>query len=386
VHLLSRRDIGWRSATLKAYKGDASMSVEEGFGLERIEVHHYVGDSTRKGDLARLPLASASCAIILAERDFEEDATAADTRTLTTAIALKALLDKSKDKTKSGKCKIATEILHAETQKVISINNSVRKTGSFVYTCSVEAGLLAMAVVQRTSFDIISDLLERRSEAGYIIAVPIDIYVTGTEQLSFLDLRERVWKGSKTEEGSRGILLGWRRKDERYPVLNPKDKKGDSQWHEGKGDELIIMRKPNAESFATRDSKVHDFLTSGVSGQMSTRFRFKSDHVSTPKHIGSPTGRREIEVENAPPVLVTPARDPSKGSLGFQENLRAAAEAESPPREDGCESCEVMHRKEATPTVHVPLQLPSGALDAPGEEPPLHAPPGFVEAPAHEQV
>ncbi|CAK0798597.1 unnamed protein product, partial [Prorocentrum cordatum] len=235
VHLLSMRDMRWRDATLKAYMGDAGVSVETGFGLERVEVHHYVGDSTRKGDLARLPLAQASCAIILADRADGEDPIDADTRTLTTAIALKALLGELRDRKR--KCKIATEILDAETEKVISINSSVRKTGSFMYTRSIEAGLLAMAVAQKTSFTVVKQLLERRSAAGYIVAVPVGRHITGSETLSFLDLRERLWRSC------RGILLGWRRQRDRYPSLNPPDKAELLDWEDGSGDELIVMRR-----------------------------------------------------------------------------------------------------------------------------------------------
>ncbi|CAK0887849.1 unnamed protein product [Prorocentrum cordatum] len=233
VHLLSTRDMQWRDAALKAYMGDAGVSVEGGFGLERVKVHHYVGDSTRRGDLARLPLAEASCAIILADRVDGEDPIDADTRSLTTAIALKALLSELK----TGRCKIVTEILDAETEKVISINGSVRKTCSFMYTRSVEAGLLAMAVAQPTSFAVVKQLLERRSTAGYIVAVPVGRHVTGSEKLSFLDLRDRLWRSC------RGILLGWRRQADRYPNVNPADKTELLDWEASSGDELIVMHR-----------------------------------------------------------------------------------------------------------------------------------------------
>lgn len=184
--------------------------------------------------LELLPLASARCALILAEPAADnEPPSAVDSRQLMTVIALRQKLNEVRDV--SLKCKVVTELLDPKTQQVLDRNDSIRRLGSFVYSNCVATGVFATAAAEKTIYNIWKELLEPGSTCGHIAAIRAREYVRGTEDLSFYDLHSRVWNAGGA------ILLGWRQFRKRYPELNPADKDKTSLWSDAAGDELIVL-------------------------------------------------------------------------------------------------------------------------------------------------
>ncbi|CAE8637698.1 unnamed protein product, partial [Polarella glacialis] len=76
VHILSDQTLAWRESCLNQHGNPP---------FERLLVRHYVGSTTNKSELSRLPLGTASCALILAERlSDDEEPISSDSRSLTT--------------------------------------------------------------------------------------------------------------------------------------------------------------------------------------------------------------------------------------------------------------------------------------------------------------
>jgi len=93
-----------------------------------------------------------------------------------------------------------------------------------------------MAVMHKEGYDVFMQILDPRSGVGQITTAPVCDFVQGVETLSFIDLHARVIQAHG------GILLGWRRADDRYPDINPTPKDRTSVWISGTADELMIFR------------------------------------------------------------------------------------------------------------------------------------------------
>eukprot|EP00931_Biecheleriopsis_adriatica_P074407 TRINITY_DN48469_c0_g1_i1.p1 TRINITY_DN48469_c0_g1~~TRINITY_DN48469_c0_g1_i1.p1 ORF type:complete len:804 (+),score=110.32 TRINITY_DN48469_c0_g1_i1:63-2414(+) len=256
VHVLSDKDIAWREYCLNQY-------VEQYGQFERITVKHYLGNRRDPSALGQLPLHVADCALILSEREGPDDTPMSmDSTNLTAAVNLKHLLVSGAAQEKRNasrrsvagdyrkKCKLVTEILDTKSEIVLDKNDSVRKTGSFVYTSAMETGVFAIAVSSRARYDVFMRLIDPKGNAGYVIAAPIADYVQGEkEDLSYFDLQERVFASCN------GILLGWRRSNKRHSELNPEDKHDFHTWSKASGDELLILRPPLGEARAPVDGE-----------------------------------------------------------------------------------------------------------------------------------
>ncbi|CAE7271531.1 SRR1 [Symbiodinium pilosum] len=149
-----------------------------------------------------------------------------DARNLTIAINLRYVLDCRSDaisqhrlKTYRKKCKIVTEIQDPKSEIVLAENSSVRKTGSFVFTSASETGVFALAISCKAIYDLFTKLIDPATNTGHVVA----------------DLSGRVMNRCS------GTLLGWRRSDERHPVLNPGNKDQPLPWQSQAADELIIL-------------------------------------------------------------------------------------------------------------------------------------------------
>ncbi|CAE7855639.1 unnamed protein product [Symbiodinium microadriaticum] len=239
IHLLSTRPVQWRQTQLRL-----NLARWGKLCFDRITVTHHVGSRRDPAMLEKLPLDIADCALVLSEReDFGENAMDSDARNLTIAINLRYVLDCRADaisqhrlKTYRKKCKIVTEIQDPKSQIVLAENSSVRKTGSFVFTSATETGVFAIAVSCKAVYDLFTKLIDPATNTGHVVAAPIQKYVRGEETLSFFDLCGRVI------EKCSGTLLGWRRSDERHPVLNPPEKDRPLLWQSHAADELIILQ------------------------------------------------------------------------------------------------------------------------------------------------
>lgn len=241
VHVLSTRSLSSRQGILQSYfelsgsalLGDqaAQMCCER---FRRIDVKHHVGIPTSTDDISLLPLEAADIALVLAEQADQEAPAAVDSRNLTAAILLRGLLSECPRAGK--KCKVVTELLDPKSQQVLLRNNSVRSCGSFVYSDSIAIGVFARAVADKLAYNVLLGLLDPQNHDGHITAIPARNFVHGVESLSYRELQGRVW------DSYGGILLGWRRSNERYPVLNPKLKSKRVDWNACDKDELITLR------------------------------------------------------------------------------------------------------------------------------------------------
>mmetsp|Transcript_4657 Transcript_4657/g.13093 ORF Transcript_4657/g.13093 Transcript_4657/m.13093 type:complete len:778 (-) Transcript_4657:81-2414(-) len=233
VHMLSERSRADRMEDLRRHFAIAEAGDETTKTFKRIDVVHYFGSTTSKWAIKQLPLSSADCALILSESQTKNEALiAVDSRTLTSVITLRSLMPK--DKTRK-KCKVVTELVHPKSQQVLNGNSSIRRHGSFVYSTSLETAVFSLASHDTSGYRTLTHILNPESHTGHIMVADSGGFVRGTEQLSYLDLHTRVFRAS------RGILLGWRRKDSQYPVLNPPDKRLTLEWRQNTGDELIVF-------------------------------------------------------------------------------------------------------------------------------------------------
>ncbi|CAJ1435116.1 unnamed protein product [Effrenium voratum] len=256
VHILSRTPAAEREQLIQQHLRNAGRAA-----FARITVHQYEGESTSKWEMMKLPLETATCALILAERLSEDESTLAiDSRNLTTAILLKQNLTTvgglgpgtpsrsitrtyttaSKDSTvvrgNRQKCKLVTELLDPKSETVLASNAGVRSQGSYVYTNARETAIYALAVEQREVYNLFEQLSDARCDAGFVTTAPVSHYIDGIEDLSFYEMHDRVFQTCG------GVLLGWRDFAERYPQLNPPDKAETLEWADVGGSELIILR------------------------------------------------------------------------------------------------------------------------------------------------
>jgi len=239
VHVLSVRTLAWRHDALRRYFGRRNgtlVEADESAYFKRISVKHHVGVPTCTKDLLLLPLVTADSALVLAEQMDQEAPVAVDSRNLNTVITLRGLLS---EKRARKKCKVVTELLDPKSQQVLQRNSNVRSCGSFVYSNSIATGVFAMAAAEKEVYNLLLEFLDPHNPMAHISASLAGDLLHGTENLSYSELQRRVW------DAQGGILLGWRRTHERYPVLNPKDKTARVAWSENAGDELITLRPQN---------------------------------------------------------------------------------------------------------------------------------------------
>jgi len=244
VYILSERPLSERNEAMRRYFGPGFDGEHSCF--KHFTVDHRIGPASCKVDLMGLPFGELDCVMILAEHlEKNEDPVAADSRNLTSAITIKTIQEelKAAGKQMKEKCKVLTELLDPKSQQVVDRNDSVRKTGSFLYSNALETGIFAMAAEEQNVFEILMKLMDPHSGAGHICSVPIKNVVQGMEELSFADLHARVWQACG------GILLGWKRALDRYPELNPVDKNRPYEWTSTCKHELLVFR-PQPESVA----------------------------------------------------------------------------------------------------------------------------------------
>lgn len=266
VHILSRTPVAEREEWILQH---LKMTGRSNFN--RITVQQYEGESTNKWDMTKLPLESAHCALILAERLRDDESTlAVDSRNLTSAIFLKQKLDEliqasagaiprsastatnmtvmttltdasgpSAAGSRGKKCKMVTELLDAKSETVLDGNAGVRKQGSFMYTNARETAIYALAVEHREVYELFIQLADPYCGIGFVTVAPINHYVTGIEDLSYHQLQRRVWNSCK------GVLLGWRDFSKYHPELNPDQKDEVIEWDDMSNLELIILRPPD---------------------------------------------------------------------------------------------------------------------------------------------
>jgi len=127
-----------------------------------------------------------------------------------------------------------TELINPKSNLVVDGNNAIRRTGSFVYSSALETGVFVLAAEDKIVYNILMELLDPR-EGCAIVAIPVKLFVHGVERLSYHQLNARV------RQGTAGVLLGWRRWDQHYPELNPKDKDDVTDWADTVEDELLVM-------------------------------------------------------------------------------------------------------------------------------------------------
>ncbi|CAE7374080.1 unnamed protein product [Symbiodinium natans] len=250
VHILSRKPKEVRQSIIEQH-----LRLSGRTQFARISVEQHEGESTSKWEMQKLPLDTASCALILAERLTEsESPLAADSRNLTTAIMVKQQLldsnnggamtrvftthtqDSSVLKGSRHKCKLVTELLDPKSEAVLASNSGVRSQGSYVYTSARETAIYAVASERSDVYELLLQLSDADSTSAFVTVAPTSHYVTSIEDLSFYDLQLRVLATCG------GILLGWRDFSERYPVLNPQRKHEVMEWTDYTDTELIILR------------------------------------------------------------------------------------------------------------------------------------------------
>jgi len=255
VHILSERPLEER-VDLCCKHLEHLQGTEEGWHgtvadcdrfFHRISVIHHVGSTTFKSSLTRLPLAMAHCVIILAERRFEnEDSIAVDSRSLTSAIALRGVQHQQplvapqcgSKTTKKKRFKLVTELLDPKTQQVVDHNDGLRKLGSFTYSAALETGMFVMGSANKSVYNVVMQLLS--PEPGVtpqITATPVKHFLRfPQEMLSFFDLQTRIIQRCG------GVLLGWRLSSDRYAALNPAKKTEGRLWSADGKDLLLVLR------------------------------------------------------------------------------------------------------------------------------------------------
>jgi len=257
VHILSRKPEVERDALIQQH-----LRLSGRTQFERISVKQHEGESTSKWEMQKLPLESANCALVLAERMTDnETPLAVDARNLTTVILLKQhLLDStsvgpmthgytfhSKDSSvvRAGrhKCKLVTELLDPKSETRLQDNARVRSQGSYVYTSARETAIYALASERSDVYELLLQLSDADPGNAFVTVAPTSDYVTSIEDLSFFDMQKRIFATCG------GILLGWRDFADRYPTLNPKEKHVKLEWPDFSTTELIILR--HAEPCAT---------------------------------------------------------------------------------------------------------------------------------------
>lgn len=229
VHVLSSRTLEMRTEVMCSYFGPRFPDGK----YKRIKVFHSVGSTTSMHCISELPLHKASSVLILAEsRSLDESPLAVDSRSLSTVVCVRGLLRALDGK---KKVKVVTELLDPKTSQVLEGNSGVRQLGSFVYSNAVTTGVFATAATEKTAYTLFKDLLDPESNF-HIVAVPVSDVIFRPEVLNFYQVQGLV------EDMFGGILLGWRRSECRYPIVNPANKSQSLSWKPGDGsDELIIL-------------------------------------------------------------------------------------------------------------------------------------------------
>jgi hypothetical protein len=214
---------------------------------QRIKVTLHSGSPTEKTSIAKLPLTTAHVCLILAEyNDEDEESAAIDSRNLTALILVRNLLEECgrDDLKRSGmpdRCKVLIELMDPKSRRVVEGNGNVRKLGSFLYSSAVEIGMFAQAVREKSTYHFILQLLDPRCRTEHLVSYPVRYFVGKDDELSYWDLHASIWNSSG------GILLGWKRKGDRYPSLNPPDKTATLNWSAHSDDELLVFRPPSAQ-------------------------------------------------------------------------------------------------------------------------------------------
>mmetsp|Transcript_99063 Transcript_99063/g.191363 ORF Transcript_99063/g.191363 Transcript_99063/m.191363 type:complete len:429 (-) Transcript_99063:3-1289(-) len=215
--------------------------------LQRIQVTHHVGSPTEKSSLAKMPLSTSHVCLILAEYHTEDEESAAiDSRNLTALILVRNLLvecgrDDLKRSGMPDRCKVLIELTDPKSRRVVEGNGSVRKLGSFVYSSALEIGMFAQAVREKSMYHFILQLLDPSCRTEHLVSYPVRYFIGKDNDLSYWDLHANIWNSTG------GILLGWKRKGERYPLLNPPNKTTVLQWSAHGDDQLLVFRPPSAQ-------------------------------------------------------------------------------------------------------------------------------------------
>eukprot|EP00927_Polykrikos_kofoidii_P070710 TRINITY_DN67113_c0_g1_i1.p1 TRINITY_DN67113_c0_g1~~TRINITY_DN67113_c0_g1_i1.p1 ORF type:complete len:795 (-),score=107.77 TRINITY_DN67113_c0_g1_i1:34-2418(-) len=241
VHVLSPRAQDWRTQLADDDEDVMDPEPPGPVTFERITVREHIGSTICKRELMALPLSEADTVMILSEAMSEyENPLAIDSRSLTTIISLRnvsANLTRCGKRGLSPKCKIVTELMDPKSEQALRGHNKLRKHGSYFYSTALETGVFAMAAEDKLAYNVIIDLLDPRSGAGHIIAIPVHDILCGDTKLSFFDVHSRV------AAACGGVLLGWRRTADRYPELNTGSKAEPQNWDDAdEGDEFIILR------------------------------------------------------------------------------------------------------------------------------------------------
>jgi len=238
----------------KSNEGDEPENI-----LHHIQVTHHTGSPTEKMSLAKMPLTTAHVCLILAEHHAEDEESAAiDSRNLTALILIRNLLvecgrDDLKRSGMPDRCKVLIELMDPKSRRVVEGNGNVRKLGSFVYSSALEIGMFAQAVREKSMYHFILQLLEPSCRTEHLVSYPVRYFVGKDDELSYWDLHASIWNSSG------GILLGWKRKGDRYPLLNPPDKTAILHWSAHGDDQLLVLRPPSPQDNnrnAITDTKV----------------------------------------------------------------------------------------------------------------------------------
>jgi hypothetical protein len=272
IHVLSTRAVEWREQVLEHHSrlsmacqhealalthGSFGRSGENCLGRsggasQRVKIVHHVGLTTDPADLLLLPIDRADCAMIVSEQTAQGEAPiVSDAKNLSSVILLRSVLRTVNDKKK--KVKVVTELVDAQSEQVLQKNSSVRKTTSMVFSSALEAGIFATAASEKKSYDTVMELLDPHDDVAHIAVVPAAGVVTGSESLSYMELSQRVFAAGG------GVLLGWRRPSDMYPLLNPMKKEEKLEWDELGGDEFIVLRS-SAEPRSIESSQDRDAL------------------------------------------------------------------------------------------------------------------------------
>eukprot|EP00421_Protoceratium_reticulatum_P064796 CAMPEP_0168406330 /NCGR_PEP_ID=MMETSP0228-20121227/25597_1 /TAXON_ID=133427 /ORGANISM="Protoceratium reticulatum, Strain CCCM 535 (=CCMP 1889)" /LENGTH=702 /DNA_ID=CAMNT_0008419977 /DNA_START=276 /DNA_END=2384 /DNA_ORIENTATION=+ len=236
VHVLSERPLAWRKQALYQHFGAAGRDGGDRV-FKRITVTHHFSSTTCKWSLAELPLAKADCVMVLGDVQSDgESPSATDSRSLSSVISIRGLLQEMGRKKGGSKLKVVTELLDPKSQKVVEANDNVRRHGSFVYTSALETALFAMAAENKVVCNALMTLLTPSSGAGHIAALPLHDFVEPGETVSYFDLHTRIM------DACGGILLGWKLKSARYPELNPRNKTQRRIERGHDSDVLLILR------------------------------------------------------------------------------------------------------------------------------------------------
>eukprot|EP00948_MAST-09A_sp_MAST-9A-sp1_P004302 g4302.t1 len=218
---------------------DGGLDVRD---LNNIRIKHYYGDPSIKRFLEDVPIETIDSCLILADYTRENDTLLSDSFSLATQLLVSEIQRERHENAMHNRMSeishnhkermtIVCEILDARTENLLD-DPSLRRSEdtSFLQSNDIVSKALSMIGETKEVKGILMELLDPEGCEIYIRKVSSFVGKGSQHALSFFDLMGIVYD-------YRAILLGFLRKGELVPVLNPAEKTKKHTWNP---DDLLI--------------------------------------------------------------------------------------------------------------------------------------------------